>query len=97
MKTFYEPTPSGTKQLIRDFSKQTAFEKPDIMIDKADYEIQSQKDDQAERHFRNIDMLKEMRKDTPLKDFAEAIKEVLEPEELEIIVSHLLSKRVKQI
>jgi len=94
MKTFYAPTPSGTKQLIRDFSKQTAFEKPDIMIDKADYEMQCQKDDKAERHFRNIDMLKEMRKDTPLKDFAEAIKEVLAPEELEIIVSHLLSKRI---
>ena len=88
MKTFYEPTPSGTKQLIRDFSKNTELE------DKADYEMQCQKDDKAERYFRNIDMLKEMRKDTPLKDFAEAIKEVLEPEELEIIVSHLLSKRI---
>jgi len=88
MKTFYEPTPSGTKQLIRDFSKNTELE------DKADYEMQCQKDDKAERYFRNIDMLKEMRKDTPLKDFAEAIKEVLAPEELEIIVSHLLSKRI---
>jgi len=88
MKTFYEPTPSGTKQLIRDFSKNTELE------DKADYEMQCQKDDKAERYFRNIDMLKEMRKDTPLKDFAEAIKEVLEPEEVTIIVSHLLSKRI---
>ena len=88
MKTFYEPTPSGTKQLIRDFSKNTELE------DKADYEMQCQKDDKAERYFRNIDMLKEMRKDTPLKDFAEAIKEVLEPEEVTIIVAHLLSKRI---
>ena len=94
MKTFYEPTPSGTKQLIRDFSKQTAFEKPDIMIDKADYEIQRQKDDRAERYFRNIDMLKEMRKDTPLREFAELIKELLVPEEVTIIVAHLLSKRI---
>ena len=68
--------------------------KQNSFIDKADYEIQRQKDDRAERYFRNIDMLKEMRKDTPLKDFAEAIKEVLAPEELEIIVSHLLSKRI---
>ena len=68
--------------------------KQNSFIDKADYEIQRQKDNKAERYFRNIDMLKEMRKDTPLKDFAEAIKEVLEPEEVTIIVAHLLSKRI---
>ena len=68
--------------------------KQNSFIDKADYEIQRQKDDRAERYFRNLDMLKKMRKDTPLKDFAEAIKEVLEPEELSVFIVHLSSKRI---
>ena len=71
--------------------------KQNSFIDKADYEIQRQKDDRAERYFRNLDMLKKMRKDTPLKDFAEAIKEVLAPEEIDVIIAHLKSERVKQI
>ena len=73
---------------MKIMNKQNSF------IDKADYEIQRQKDDRAERYFRNLDMLKKMRKDTPLKDFAEAIKEVLAPEELSVFIVHLSSKRI---
>ena len=62
--------------------------------DRADYEYDRQKDDKAHRYFNALEMLKEMRKDTPLKDFAEAIKEVLEPEELSVFIVHLSSKRI---
>ena len=62
--------------------------------DRADYEYDRQKDDKAHRYFNALEMLKEMRKDTPLREFAELIKELLVPEEVTIIVAHLLSKRI---
>ena len=78
----------------RDEQNVAKFENiPEEMMDRADYERNVQKDEIAERHFRNIDMLKEIRKDTPLREFAEAIREVLKPEEIRILVAHLRSSR----
>lgn len=78
----------------RDEQNVAKFENiPEEMMDRADYERNIQKDEIAERHFRNIDMLKEIRKDTPLREFAEAIREVLKPEEIRILVAHLRSSR----
>ena len=65
--------------------------------DRADYEYDRQKDDKAHRYFNALEMLKEMRKDTPLREFAELIKELLVPEELDVLLAHLKSERIKQI
>ncbi len=65
--------------------------------DRADYEYDRQKDDKAHRYFNALEMLKEMRKDTPLREFAELIKELLSVDELLTLIIHLKSKRTKQI